>query len=206
MGNGTATTYFQELKKLAKLVGRRRDEDERGVLVKAVRLGVSESYTKFIAFLGHRVPQTYTQWKARIIAMHKERQKKWAFDQVTGSGFCNSHPPLKGSSTTATSHAKAGGVTSSTTAKPTSSAPPQDRQGRWQLVKMTTYHGVGEPMDISMLRREGKCFRCHKKGHLSKDCLDKKEYKDIRLLYTAKQAKTEEKTELKIKEVKETAV
>ncbi|PBK75386.1 hypothetical protein ARMSODRAFT_970055 [Armillaria solidipes] len=63
-----------------------------------------------------------------------------------------------------------------------------------------TYGGAGEPMDISTLRREGKCFRCHKKGHLSKDCPDKKEYKDIRSVYTAEQAKMEMKEESKVEE------
>ncbi|PBK60093.1 hypothetical protein ARMSODRAFT_1026873 [Armillaria solidipes] len=186
MGNSAATTYFQELEKLAKLMGWRRDEGERGVLVKA----------------SQGVPQTYTQWKAHIIAMHEECQKKWAFNQATGSGFCKSCPQQKGSSNTATSHTKTDGATSSSPAKPTSNAAPRDASsGKW-----TTYAGRGEPMDISTLCREGKCFRCQKKGHLSKDCPDKKEYKDICSVHTAEQAKPEEKEESKVKEVKETAV
>ncbi|SJL18927.1 uncharacterized protein ARMOST_22529 [Armillaria ostoyae] len=188
MENGAATTYFQELEKLAKLAGQQRDEGERGVLVKAVRLGVPESFTRFIAFQGHGVPQTYTQWKARIIAMHEERQKKWAFDQVTSSGPCDSCPPQKGSSNTATSHNKTGGATSPSLAKPTSNAAPRDAaSGKWM-----TFAGRGEPMDIGKLHAEGRCFRCKEKGHLGKDCPKKQEFKDIRSVYTTKQVKTEE--------------
>ncbi|PBK70203.1 hypothetical protein ARMSODRAFT_974682 [Armillaria solidipes] len=146
------------------------------------------------------------QWKAHIIAMHEERQKKWAFDQVTGSGAHEYRPTQKPSSTTATSQPKTGGTTSLSPAKPMNSGPPRDGGGRWQPVKTTMYHGAGEPMDISALKREGKCFRCHKKGHLSKDCPEKKDYKDIRSVYTAEQAKTEQKEESKVEEVKETAV
>ncbi|PBK71780.1 hypothetical protein ARMSODRAFT_973358 [Armillaria solidipes] len=174
MGNGTATTYFQELEKLAKLASRRG------------RTGSS----------GYNVPQTYMQWKACIIAMHEECQKKWAFDQVTSGGTCEPRTFPKGSSNTATSPNKTGGTTSSMPARPMSNAAPCDAaSGKW-----TTYAGRGEPMDISALRREGRCFRCKKKGHLGKDCLEKKDYKDIRSVYTAEQVKTEEKEELKVEE------
>ncbi|PBK60328.1 hypothetical protein ARMSODRAFT_1026721 [Armillaria solidipes] len=139
--------------------------------------------------------------------MHEECQKKWAFDQVTNPTHNVQHQP-KDSSNTTTSNYKAGGMTSSSVAKPLSNAtlPRDATMGKWHAVKTTMYKGSGEPMDISKLRTEGKCFRCHKKGHLSKDCLDKKEYKDICSVYMAEQAKTEEKEESKVKEVKETAV
>ncbi|PBK72216.1 hypothetical protein ARMSODRAFT_972875 [Armillaria solidipes] len=134
--------------------------------------------------------------------MYEERQKKWVFDQ-THRVSCDSRPPQKGQTTTATSHNKAGGATSSLSNKLMGSGPLWEPEtGRWQPVRTMTYGGVGQPIDISMLMREDKCFRCHKKGHLSKDCPEKKDYKNIRLIHTAEQ----EKTESKVKKVKETAV
>ncbi|SJL14660.1 uncharacterized protein ARMOST_18125 [Armillaria ostoyae] len=109
--------------------------------------------------------------------MYEEWQKKWVFDQ-TISG--QSAPQNKG--TTATSQYKAGGATSSPPAKQAgnSSAPKpggRDSAGRW-----TTHPGQGLPMSINAqkLRDEGRCFRCKEKGHMSKDCPKKKEFRDIR--------------------------
>ncbi|SJL06741.1 uncharacterized protein ARMOST_10083 [Armillaria ostoyae] len=93
MGNGAATTYFQELERLAKLAGRSYDQGERGVIIKAVHLRVRESYTKFIAMMGFNMPHTYPEWKARILAMYKEQQKKWVFDQTTSMPHESQPPP-----------------------------------------------------------------------------------------------------------------
>ena len=35
MGNGSANDYFQELERLAKLAGRRTEEEDRGIMVRA---------------------------------------------------------------------------------------------------------------------------------------------------------------------------
>ncbi|PBK60278.1 hypothetical protein ARMSODRAFT_1026678 [Armillaria solidipes] len=198
MGKGPATHYFQELEKEAKLAGRRSDEGKRGVMVKAVRIGIPESYANFVAYTGFNVPRTYPEWKAHVIAMHKEHQKKWVFDQTVRHSRDTCPNPLKGLSTTSPSTSqKAGGATSSTSAKPMGGAVSRDAgSGRWMM-----FGGTGAPMDIGQLHKKGRCFRCYEKGHLGKDCPKKQEYKDIRSVEVA--TPEQEKTESKVEEVKE---
>ncbi|SJL06244.1 uncharacterized protein ARMOST_09580 [Armillaria ostoyae] len=196
MGKGSAIAYFQELEMEAKKANRRSETDTRGLMVKAVRLGVPDSYTNAIANSGQHIPIVYNDWKRRICIMYEERQKKWVFNQTIGARS----GPSKGMSTTATSQPKAGGATSSTPAKqPSSSSAPaggRDSAGRW-----TTHPGQGLPMsiDAQKLRNEGRCFRCKEKGHMSKDCLKKKEFRDIRSV----QVTNEPVTDSKVEEVKE---
>ncbi|SJL11306.1 uncharacterized protein ARMOST_14709 [Armillaria ostoyae] len=195
MGKGPALLYFQELEMEAKKANRRSDVDPRGLMVKAVRLGVPDSYTNAIANSGQHIPLTYNDWKQRICVMYEERQKKWVFDQTIGGRST----PAKGTGTTTTSLPKAGGATSSTPAKQpgSSGAMPKGRDGagRW-----TTHPGQGLPMsiDAQKLRDEGRCFRCKEKGHMSRDCPRKKEFQDIRSVQV-----TEPATGSKVEEVKE---
>ncbi|SJK99230.1 uncharacterized protein ARMOST_02521 [Armillaria ostoyae] len=192
MGKGPAISYFQELEVEAKKANRHGETDARGLMVKAVRLGVPDSYTNAIANSGQHIPVTYNDWKRRICIMYEERQKKWVFDQTIGG---RTAPSNKG--TTATSLPKTGGATSSTPAKQAgnSSAPKtggRDSAGRW-----TTHPGQGLPMsiDAQKLRDEGKCFRCKEKGHMSRDCPRKKEFRDIRSVQVTTEPATSSKVE-----------
>ncbi|SJL10251.1 uncharacterized protein ARMOST_13635 [Armillaria ostoyae] len=114
--------------------------------------------------------------------MYDERQKKWAFNQALGmvrDRNDNRHEQQKKGSHT-TSNYKAGGATSLLSAKPTSSTAPsggqRDAGGRWLSCPGMTFGEQGAPMDIGEIRTKGLCFRCHKKGHLSKDCPEKKDF------------------------------
>ena len=71
--------------------------------------------------------------------------------------------------------------------------------GKWVPVKSTTYAGQGQPMEIDRLRKEGRCYRCKEKGHLSRDCPKRKDFKDIRSVVVEQ----EKEAETKVEEVKE---
>ncbi|SJK97340.1 uncharacterized protein ARMOST_00592 [Armillaria ostoyae] len=69
------------------------------------------------------------------------------------------------------------------------------------MVTSTTYGGRGQPMDIDAINN-GECFRCHQKGHISKNCLLQswnKKKEEVRALTT------EPSTGSKIEEVKDVA-
>ncbi|SJL02910.1 uncharacterized protein ARMOST_06251 [Armillaria ostoyae] len=203
IGKGPAISYFNELEIEAKKAGRRGDNQERGLMVKAVRLGVPDSYTDAIASSGENIPVTYNDWKHRILQIYEERQKKWVFDQTIGHAQGGQSQQKMYTAATTTSNYKAGGMTSLPSGKLMSSAgPPRDAaMGKWHTVKTKTFSGQGEPMDIGEMRSKGLCFRCHKHSHLSKDCPDKKTHWDIQSVQA-----TEPVTESKVEEVKDTAV
>ncbi|SJL11309.1 uncharacterized protein ARMOST_14712 [Armillaria ostoyae] len=50
-------------------------------------------------------------------------------------------------------------------------------------------------MDIGQMHAKGLCFRCHKQGHLSKDCPEKKDFRDIRSVQATNEPVTESKVE-----------
>ncbi|PBK62954.1 hypothetical protein ARMSODRAFT_861305, partial [Armillaria solidipes] len=87
-------------------------------------------------------PDTYDEWKRRILQI----DYNFRLNRATGG------QPFK--SNAGTSKGNSGATTSSTNK---------------QTATGTTYGGRGQPMDIDALNN-GECFRCHEKGHISRNC------------------------------------
>ncbi len=148
-------------------------------MVAAVRQGVPWLYTSIITSIGVGIPQTYNEWKERILVMYEERQRDRAYNESHGIGQRdrgNDKKPGNFKQITAPSKSNAGGATSSSGGNSG-----HDAQGRWHSVAQKMFSGQGLPMDIDAReekkqkqRNEGRCFKCDEKGHLSKDCPTKK--------------------------------
>ncbi len=181
MGSDPATIFFQKLEQEAKLAGRRDDTDRCGTMVTAVQQGVPWSYTSIISNIGVGIPQTYDDWKERILVMYEERQRDRAYNEMHGisqrdRGSNKKSGGQKQITATSSSKNTAGGATGSS-----GSDKSRDAQGRWHSVAQKTYGGTGQPMDIDTRnekkqkqRNEGRCFKCDERRHLSKDCPTKK--------------------------------
>ncbi len=181
MGGDPATVFFQKLEHKAKLAGRHNDTDRHGMMVAAVRQGVPWSYTSIISSIRVGIPQTYDEWKERILVMYEERQRDRAYNEAHGISQRErgtNKKPGGQKQITATSSSKntAGGTTSSSGGDKA-----HDAQGRWHSVTTKMYGGAGQPMDIDARnekkqkqRNEGRCFKCDERGHLSRDCPTKK--------------------------------
>ncbi len=192
--------YFRKLEREAKLANQLADQTDRGNLVKAVRRGIPQSYAQIITNIGFRIPRMYPQWKQRILQMYDECQKQRVFEQTQGIKHRQDRrpPPLNQKQLTATSSKPTGGTTSSSMNKAPANDKGHDSAGRWM-----TPTGADAQMQIDTRkqkqRNEGRCFRCDKKGHLSKDCPDKQPRQEVRAI----DAVTKEPTTAKIEEVKE---
>ncbi len=169
---GPAYLFFRQMEREAKLANRLDDQSDRGVLVEVVWKGIPHDYSRIIANIGFGIPRNYQEWKTRIITMYEECTKDGVYAQTHFEPRRDDRRPHQGQkpNTATSSRPAAGGVTSSLPAKQND----RPRNDRW---KWYTPKGADAQMQIdaqrSKLMSEGRCFRCQKKGHLSKDCPEK---------------------------------
>ncbi len=169
---GPAYLFFRKMEREAKLANRLSDQGPRSVLVEAVRKGIPHDYSRIIADIGFAIPRNYPKWKTHVLTMYKERTKDGVFAKTHYEPHRNDRRPFQGQkpNTATSSKPAAGGATSSSPAKQNDR--PRDDKGKWY-----TPRGADAQMQIdaqrSKLMAEGRCFRCQKKGHLSKDCPEK---------------------------------
>ncbi len=196
---GPAYLFFRQMEREAKLAGRLDDQSEQSVLVQAVCKGIPWSYSQIIANIRFSIPKTYPEWKRHIITMYEECTKDYVYAKTHGleQRFDNRKPPPKTFNTATSSRPAAGGATSSSANKSTDK--PRDARGQWYTPK-----GKDTDMQInrSKLMSEGRCFRCQKKGHLLKDCPDKKEGHQVRAIEVVPMALPMD-SQSKIEEVKD---
>ena len=64
----------------------------------------------------------------------------------------------------------------------------------------TTFGGQGQPMDLSQAKSQGLCFTCHQKGHISRNCPQKRRTMVRQML--GEMSETERAELLQVKEEK----
>ncbi len=140
--------------------------------MEVVRKGIPHDYSCIIADIGFAILCTYPKWKTCIIMMYEERTKDGVYAKTHFEPRRDDRRPFQGQkpNTATSSKPAAGGTTSSSPAKQNDW--PRDDKGKWY-----TPRGADAQMQVdaqrSKLMSEGRCFRCQKKGHMSKDCPEK---------------------------------
>ncbi len=181
---GPAYLFFRKMERKAKLANRLDDQSAHSVLVEAVQKGIPRDYSRIIADIGFAISRTYSEWKTRIITMYEERTKDGVYAKTHFDPRCNDRRPNPGQRpyTATSSKPAAGGATSSSSAKQNDR--PRDDKGKWYMPKEADAQ-MQIDAQRSKLMSEGRCFRCQKKGHLSKDCPEKTAGHQVRALEAA---------------------
>ncbi|PBK73222.1 hypothetical protein ARMSODRAFT_1016018 [Armillaria solidipes] len=169
----SGNAFFQKFEELALEANIINNE---GQMAKMIEEAVCKTAKDTIYTQPNRPPDTYDEWKCHILQI----DYNYHLNRVTGGQSTNrpNNPGVsKGNSS----------VTTSSVGKVTTTS--------------TTYGSQGQPMDIDAINNS-ECFRCHEKGHISKNCLLQscnKKKQEVRA------STTKPSTSSKIEEVKDTA-
>ncbi|SJL13537.1 uncharacterized protein ARMOST_16981 [Armillaria ostoyae] len=150
--------------------------DNEGQMAQMIEEAVRKTAKDTIYAQPNCPPDTYKEWKCRILQI----DYNWRLNRAARGQQVN-RPNNAG-----TSKGSSGTTTSSANKK---------------MGTGTTYGGRGQPMDIDAINN-GECFRCHQKGHISKNCPLQswnKKKEEVRA------SMTEPATGSKIEEVKDAA-
>ncbi|KAI9070044.1 hypothetical protein FKP32DRAFT_1558554 [Trametes sanguinea] len=139
-------------------------------------------------------------WARHFDREHRRREEerqRFARDLANRGRGTNS-APTRASPTppTATQTSRATPSTSQTASTSTTTTSTDRRDGTG-----VTFGGTGQPMDIDAARRRGMCFTCGQRGHIQRDCPNRK----IVVRNLVQQLSMEDRTEL-LKELGATSV
>jgi hypothetical protein len=147
-GSKSLEGFFQEFEILRRKAGKvdtANDPDMIRLLEMAVH---REIVNQILSMETER--RTFDAWKKAAQKFDRVEQRRKEINRLRA----NPKPKQwsKQTTTTTTTTAEAGPVQTKKTASG------------------VTFGGQGEPMNIDQMRKEGRCFKCREKGHLSRDC------------------------------------
>ena len=142
-GSKTAEEFFQEFDQLAFTAGY-TDTHHDDVLIRLLHEAIHSRVIDLV-YGQPTLPTDYRAWKAQFLAIDG-LQRRQADQRKSQAQFFPHRPNI--------------------TRKPDAPATvPQIKTGTG-----VTYGGVGMKMDIDKAKSEGRCFKCGKIGHISRNC------------------------------------
>ncbi len=148
MGGDPATVFFQKLEHEAKLAGRHDDTNRHGMMVTTVRQGVPWSYTSIISSIGVSIPQTYDEWKERILVMYEECNETAHTTRRTALVSTTEATTRNREDRSRLPPPAVQRILQVARQVPLAETKVVMHRGRWHTVSTKTYGGAGQPMDI----------------------------------------------------------